>query len=304
MYTLIALITILVGVGSLFDQFLKEDKVAKVRTQIFHWWEQLRSIDNREVIKGSNAYFVDLFDQIYGRKHFSVKTIVRSCFFSITALVIAFIVCILLKSSILLQSMGEDTDEIVKGVVSNGFGYWFYLILFVGNLFADYFSLIETRFILRLSSRSSIIYFIPLIFADLLLSLLCYLFIGVGVDIAIIVFHGIIISGGISSHGFVFDFVQIIYTYFIGLSIGIAEALSSTYLIKLHSPLIYSTFFTSILFYLFFLFSLLIRLLFIVRIPMLPTLRWLGCVNNPIKALVGIPAAIIMIYEGVKRLMN
>jgi len=293
-------------VGSLFDQFLKEENVARIRTQILHWWEQLKSIDNRSVIKGSNSFFVDLFDQIYGRRHFSIKAIVRSCIFSITALVIAFIVCILLEPSILSQSMEEGTDKIVEGAISGGYGYWFYLILFVGNLFADYISLIETRLILRLTSRSRIIYFFPLICADLFLSLLCYLFIGVGVDMAIIVFSPMVFAGDIDipSRGFLISFLDIFSYYFIGFTIGIAEALRSIYLIKLHSPFIYSTFFTSILFYFFFLFSLLVRLLFVVRIPMLPALRWLGSVNNPIKALVGIPAAIIMIYEGVKRLIS
>lgn len=230
-----------------------------------------------------DSYFVDLFDEIYGKRHFSVETIVRSCIFSIIGVVIAFIVCSLFKQNYLVKPSNEHFEV-----------YRIYLLLLIGNLFADYASLIQTRFILRLASRLRMVFLFPLLVADLFMSLVCYIFIAFGHYILSIIAIGdgnlLDITAAEILEAFMFLITAIMFT--VGGD-GIISA-----------PFFYSTFFTSVLFYLFILASMLIRLLLVARIPILPVLRWFSSTKNPIKALVGICAAIVLIIEGIKRLVG
>ncbi len=273
---IIGLFMLLGGFSAVFDHILKEDTVARVRTQIFYWLEQLKNIDNRKVIKGSNSHFVDFFNKLYGKRHFSVKTFVRSCIFSTTGLILSLVVISLLGKNVPYVLGLEDE----KGIMV-------VMTIFSLNLFADYISLIETRIILRIASRSRLLNLIPLLCVDFFLTFTIYYIIAIGFGSMI---YSTYFYSGYRNMFSLDEVLKVLFNYF--------------FLIDNGSPYLYSTFFTSVLFYLFILSSLLIRLFLVVRIPILPILRWFSSTKNPIKALVGICAAIVLMVEGIKRLVS
>jgi hypothetical protein len=93
----------------------------------------------------------ELFERIFGKRHFSVKCFIRSAVFSLGAMV--FI--ILLGLSILpreffgmINALDKPPDD------SATLGVWFVLILWVPwSILLDYLSLLKTRLILRVLTR-------------------------------------------------------------------------------------------------------------------------------------------------------
>nr|VFK52213.1 MAG: hypothetical protein BECKTC1821D_GA0114238_11575 [Candidatus Kentron sp. TC]VFK60158.1 MAG: hypothetical protein BECKTC1821F_GA0114240_10422 [Candidatus Kentron sp. TC] len=167
-----------------------------------------------------------------------------------------------------------------KGVV-NTFG------VFIMNLWADWFSLLETRWVLRRCARSRIgLPRWPGL--DLIASYLIYLFIGVG-------FFGVLLGGLLTGHVF-----EGLYEFFtLDFHIRILSAFTE---IKDLTAFLYSTFFTSFLFYIFLLFSLLIRLLVPVQFALLPFMAWLAISKHPLKSFVAGATAIAFLMEGLQRM--
>nr|VFJ54494.1 MAG: hypothetical protein BECKDK2373C_GA0170839_104327 [Candidatus Kentron sp. DK]VFJ67248.1 MAG: hypothetical protein BECKDK2373B_GA0170837_11884 [Candidatus Kentron sp. DK] len=63
---------------------------------------------------------------------------------------------------------------------------------------------------------------------------------------------------------------------------------------------LWSTFFTSFLFYLFVLASLGIRLLGPVRSALMPLMRWLSTARHPVKSFVGLAGGVALLLEGAR----
>ncbi len=130
------------------------------------------------------------------------------------------------------------------------------------------------------------LYLIPLLFADLILTSLCYYV------LAVSSLYGMMTGNLVN----IFDLTL--------LEIAMYAFLCNVEILQPLSPFLYSTFFTSILFYLFVLVSFIIRLLLVIKLPILPVLHWFSSTKNPIKVLVGICAAIVLVIEGIKRLVS
>lgn len=86
--TITALVMLLLGLSHVFDHILKEPQVRTVHEKINLWFDQLGQVQDESILKKNAVYFVELFDAIYGEKHFSWKCFWRS---SVASLIVVFI---------------------------------------------------------------------------------------------------------------------------------------------------------------------------------------------------------------------
>lgn len=105
------------------------------RTKIANWIRGERSTDDS---RRWPASFVELFDRVFGEKHLSWRCFWRSCLASAMAVVVMM--------AVFMMSYPLLVDEIIRKphrLIGIGF------ITAILNLFPDYLSLLETRYILR-----------------------------------------------------------------------------------------------------------------------------------------------------------
>jgi len=128
----------------------------------------LRSTNWRQLAYKSTVTFREVFVVIFGASHFSIKCVVRSIAFSVSAILI------LLTLGFLNH---YDYFQTMPGVVLNHPSYY---LIFFGWLFwsmiIDYFNLYKTRLIIRLIERTRVspyVFFIFIAF-DLVLSLVIF----------------------------------------------------------------------------------------------------------------------------------
>lgn len=90
---IIGVFMLLGGVSAVFDHILNEEQIAKTRGELSRWYNSLRGVDSKVLIKTANNFFIRAFDDIYGERHFSLKTFLRSCLASVFALIVGVTVC-------------------------------------------------------------------------------------------------------------------------------------------------------------------------------------------------------------------
>ena len=122
----------------------------------------------------------------------------------------------------------------------------------------------------------------------MLASYLIYVFVGVGF---LLLLGGLLAGKGL-------EWFYAVFTLDAHLTV-----LSVLTHIKDGTAFLYSTFFTSFLFYLFVLASLAIRLLGPLRSALMPLMRWLSTARHPVKSFVGLASGVALLNEGVKRMM-
>ncbi len=267
--TITALVMILLGLGHVFDNILKEPQVRTVREKINHWFDQLGRVQDESVLKKTAAYFVELFDAIYGEKHLSWKCFWRSCVFSTLGLVITFLVCLYL-------------DFFLPSLIWSAL--WFVCLVYPHNLFIDYFSLVQTRLFLNFVSRLHVACLPLLLVFDICLSFLIY--------------YGVISLYGISSTEVKLQDINLILSPIIKhVTIGLFEP-------NLMTPFIYSTFFTSVTFYAFVIITILLRILLLAKLPTRAILGWLRTSENPVKAVVGVLGGVVIVFAAIEKLVK
>jgi amino acid transporter len=105
--------------------------------------------------------FEKIFDRAFGRKHFSWNCFVRSCIASILAVILL---------SALSLSIQPSSFEFSSNVIQ---AFLAFLVVFIAlNLIPDYFSLLETRWIIGLITRQhSTTFVLILLFLDFILTI-------------------------------------------------------------------------------------------------------------------------------------
>jgi hypothetical protein len=107
--------------------------------------------------------FAKVFDRVFGTKHLTWRCFWRSCLASYGVALIGFLF-VLQSDFRYISPRSFVLTFLVPG--------WFILAL-VGNVFPDYLSLLETRYLLRASSRSkSVLVWLAFLIADLIITLL------------------------------------------------------------------------------------------------------------------------------------
>ena len=114
--------------------------------------------------------FITLFDRTFGTRVFSIRFFLSSCL--ATTIFFALMV-------FLYVGLGLITMESLRGFLGQRDSEWemwqWLLIVFMGNIVADYISLIETRFVLKFLKGKNITIQSLLILIDTLLTLIIYI---------------------------------------------------------------------------------------------------------------------------------
>jgi hypothetical protein len=122
-----------------FFIFLNESISSEIKKKISRW---LRNIKPDRVNEGWPHHFISIFDTIFTNRHFSIKCFFRSCIASLIAIFILTLVWCLLRNT-QIRDFINDTEFFNRA-----------LLLIPGivliNLLADYVSLLETRYLIKL----------------------------------------------------------------------------------------------------------------------------------------------------------
>ena len=158
LYLVIGIIAV-VNISAWFvDQTLKDGAVFRWIQDSRGWRTNFAREGWHYVLLGASKQFTDLFDAIYGSRPVSIKRIVRSTICSLLAIVLV---------SILADPMSTfPFSEIISG---KDIGIVLSVTFFLNPLI-DYFSLLETRWILTLAARGTLKRIIFLGFFDLALT--------------------------------------------------------------------------------------------------------------------------------------
>ncbi|UCF44471.1 MAG: hypothetical protein JSV99_06065 [Planctomycetota bacterium] len=174
--------------------------------------------------------------------------------------------------------------EAVKDLFEVMLNWPLILTLVAGNLVGDYLSLLETQWLLQVASRRTLRVLPLLLVLDIVFSLLCY---------------GVIVGSTFWvawEHHWGATYGRLVWAILcsLGNSVSSIEGLT---------PFAYSTLFTSAVFYALVGSAFLIRLLLVLKVPVSSILGWLGRSKNPVKTAAGVAAGVVLILEGLRRVL-
>lgn len=236
----IALMAIIPASLGLVDWFISRPKNLAMRNRITDLYVWLDEFSYRDAIRKSLIYCNDLFNRIYGQKHFTWRCFLPSSAISILATL----------SLILLFSTLSDVN-LLAAISDLGVVVLFALLI---NVWADYFSLVETRWILRYAEKVQLHSLPVLLILDFICTATIYI-----VTLWLCVFFPVAAAG-----------LRVNF-------LGAPKFFWSNFTDPLQSPgaaaLIWSTFTTSILFYLYCLLTLGMKCLGLSKTPLMAFLQ-------------------------------
>lgn len=267
-----------ISLGVIFDQFMiRELETKTIKLKIIEMWVAIQSVELLASIHKIQCCFLLVFDAAYGKKHLSLKCFVRSCLSSI--LFSALLLPILTYYGFFWTFKYPETSNPYFSVYVSWFSYLVDAVIdpflyqdfsLTGALFLslllDYFSLLETRFLLR-SKKESINGMILLLIIDIVFSLTIYM-------LPIFIIYVGVAGGEVS------DFIDII----IPGGHGRKEFLT---------PFTYASICTSFIFHAFIIVSLFMRLMFKLKLPAVYLLEWMETTTRPTTAILSVLAAIV-----------
>jgi len=145
------------GVWALFDRADKALNEA-AKKSIAEWLQNINPTTERSRWPGQ---FIEIFDSVFGEKHLSWKCFFRSCLASIFSVTVVLIIYL---------GVGEDFILVKRPWQEKIILYMFVAGILL-NLIPDYFSLLETRFLLHwLRKSASYLKSFSLMFLDILIT--------------------------------------------------------------------------------------------------------------------------------------
>jgi hypothetical protein len=236
----IALVAMIPASLGLVDWFISRSKNLAMRSRITDLWVKLAIFSYSEAVRKSLVYCNDLFDRIYGQRHFTWR-----CFLPSSAMsILATLSLILLFSSL-------SHVQLLDVISDMGVVVLFALLI---NVWADYFSLVETRWILRYTEKVQLRSLSVLLILDIVCTATIYI-----VTLWLCVFLPVAAAG-----------LRVNF-------LGAPQFFWSNFTDPLHNPgaaaLIWSTFTTSILFYLYCLLALGLKCLGLSKTPLMTFLQ-------------------------------
>tara|TARA_B100000315_G_C14467229_1_gene536558 strand:+ start:164 stop:1027 length:864 start_codon:yes stop_codon:yes gene_type:complete len=158
--TLFIIFVVLSTIGIILDSLVLSSRLDQWRKNLALIMNKLYQPGAKSLIIDVNKLYCDLFDHIYGLRHFSKHRFIASIissYFGVIVLTLIFQSDVLAKTDIFLRNL-------------------LYIFVLGGllNLIPDFISLIETRFILNKSRGKGYIGIFFLLIADLLLTTLIF----------------------------------------------------------------------------------------------------------------------------------
>ena len=216
--------------------FLAAEKTATPdgKKRVSEWLNNLAAKSISETIVESPKWFIEMFDRFFGDKHLT-----KRCFFmsSMASFISVFVITIIWL--ILFQAQGQEFSYFqltLDRILFDAF-----IIALILNILPDYFSLLETRYILKNMENGSLKKLTMLLFLDVIFSG------GIFILFALLFFYifGVISIDEIS--------INAIYENFIYFEQKTGRNFSIFF---------YSTYFTSVWMYLFMISSVITKVLY------------------------------------------
>jgi hypothetical protein len=268
-----ALIGLIIASCHLLDWLVSKKEEDKQKVAIIKWWSQLDDFNYGQAVRNANIACNKIFDKIYGKRHFSLKCFKLSCctsFLVVTALMIVNVAS-------------------TKNVGFLGHPFFFMIFTLVCpiflNIWIDYLSLIETRYILRFASRVRPLMLPVLLTADLLVSAAIYLLLVTVLSCVFFLVHRI--AGNTWSPLFLLGFFADYYTF-----IWHSDADKN-----ISTVWFYSTFSTSVIFYIFCVSTLFFKFVRLSKTRIMVILEKLEDSDHLFKALGGFLSAVLLFVK-------
>jgi hypothetical protein len=139
-----------VSAGCVYGVFAAGEKMMseRARDALSQW---LLSFEIRKVA-ALPGVAQELFNRVFGARHFSIKCFVRSVLFSVGATVILTLLVFLISPQRVVDNVATYRANFMEG----GSGYYLWAAPFLWlpwNILIDYFSLLKTRVVLRILGR-------------------------------------------------------------------------------------------------------------------------------------------------------
>lgn len=237
-------------------------KFGKVFILCEKWWESLSSLQIRRIVSLLPERITQIFVAMYGKKHFSLICIYRSIISSILAMSLVFFFLNLIDiSGIGTKNVFRHIeDALVKlGARLNLSPILIFAVILLLNFIVDYFSLLETRWILSRIKKARVFRTITLSITDYICTTLIW----------VISFYSLVIITNSFADKEVIPFVKmnsvidaLFFPFVFSIEymkmggIGSGHGIPIGHLIGL---LALSTYFTSLLFYVFAFLSIVFR---------------------------------------------
>lgn len=150
----------------LLDYFVSDDENSTIKEHLFAWKQLLGEYTFSEIARSASGKISRVYDAIYGKKYFSLRCVLFSCISSVLAMVLSYTILVVFFPQYENFSIYDLANSFPKNLV---------YVLFVVTLIADYFSIIETRIILKILGRFNILKIAIISLVDLLISGLIYI---------------------------------------------------------------------------------------------------------------------------------
>lgn len=263
-----ASIGLIIAFCYLLDWLVSKKEEDKQKVTIIRWWDRLDNFSYGEAVRNANIFCNEIFNKIYGKKHFSLRCFGLSCCVSFLSVFILTIITIV-RGYIDFVHWTEGVVLILTGIT-------------VLNAWVDYVSLIETRLILRYASRVKLLFLPVLLLLDVFLSAAIYLLAFVTI-LSTFEMLSYILTGSFPS-------LLALNHFFLKYIPGI---ITFDLIDPYESILFYSTFSTSIIFYLYCLSTVFFKSVKLSKTRIMVILEKLEDSDRLFKALGGFLAAVV-----------
>ena len=268
-----ATIAIEIGVCSLLDFVLSNKEIERSHLSLVRWWNELDEFNVAETVRRSPAFFVRLFDIVYGPRAFSWK---RAGMSILTTLVAVFVVWRIPA----VQTKYQITDTDIVSLVVLPF---IVICMLISNLIVDFISYNKTAWILKRAEDKKLWQLGLLLILDVVLTVAIYI-VGTTAILAVPMRAFIETPKGVPRIVGVLGFV--LYTIRGNPDIHM-------------SPFFFATFATSVLFYLFLLSSLAVRILGLSRTRLMTLIERLERSDQLFKSIGAVLGALLAIGKGI-----
>lgn len=265
------LVGLIITFCHLLDWLASRTEEEKQKLAIVKWWCLLDNFRYQEAIHKSNVLCNTLLDRIYGKRHFSFRCYAASCCFSVL--------------SILIVIVGAIVLDIYPRPARPFYVLFCYVLpqSFLVGSWVGYLSLIETRLVLRFTSRIRTLLLPFFLALDLLLSaVICWMVLLCIDPLMRPYFHPV---ARWQWHSISAD-AQFFLTW-------------RGFLLPPYNVIFYSTFFTSMAFYLYCLSALFFKLVKLSRTRVMTLLEKLEGSDHLFTAIGGFLAATVVFAKSV-----
>jgi hypothetical protein len=166
----VALVIIIAGSGVAFDKLVLSSRLDTWRRSIGRLWIKLNTPGAKALAQDANQLYCDLFDYIYGKRAFTWRRVWASVLSSMIGLVVI---------TLILGYENTLWPDSIRDIFEKGIRWGLLVILLLCpvffNLIPDFFSLFETRLVLKWSKEQGPLGIVLLIILDLALTTTIFL---------------------------------------------------------------------------------------------------------------------------------